>query len=83
MWEFRGLTVNKSASKGKGHVKPAATKFKSSWNKLSKLDRFVLYGVAIWIIVLILMFTVVASDSDSIDMEYYDNVDNTDTERLA
>ena len=72
-----------SASKGKTVVKPAAPDFKSSWNKLSKLDRFVLYGVAIWIIVLILMFTVVASDSDSIDMEYYDNVDNTDTERLA
>ena len=75
--------MKQSASKGKGHVKLAAPDFKSSWNKLSKLDRFVLLGVAIWVIVLILMFTVVASDSDSIDMEYYDNVDNTDTERLA
>ena len=75
--------MKQSASKGTGHVKLAAPDVKSSWNKLSKLDKFVLLGVALWVIVLILMFTVVASDSDSIDMEYYDNVDNTDTERLA
>ena len=82
MWEFRGLTVNKSASKGKGHVKPAATKFKSTWNKLSKLDKLVLYGVGLWVLIMILMF-MTASESDSIDMEYYDEVNNTDTERLA
>jgi len=80
MWEFIHL---KSASKGKGDVKPAAPDFKNSWNKLSRLDKIVLYGVAMWVIVLILLFTVVASESDSIDLEYYDNVTNTETERLA
>ncbi len=74
--------MNKSASKGKGHVKPAAPDFKSSWNKLSKLDKLVLYGVGLWVLIMILMF-MTASESDSIDMEYYDEVNNTETERLA
>ena len=76
-----GLTTGKNVIQTETDLKKAFPK--SSWNKLSRLDKFVLYGVGIWIIVLILMFTVVASDSDSIDMEYYDNVDNTETERLA
>ena len=82
MWEFRGLRVNKSASKGKTVVKPAATKLSNTWNKLSKLDKLVLYGVGLWVLIMIIMFTT-ATESDSIDMEYYDEVNNTDTERLA
>ncbi len=83
MWEFRGLTMKKSASKGKAHVNSAAPDFKNTWNKLSKLDKLVLSGVLLWSIVLVWLFTVVATESDSIDIEYYDDVKHSDTEKLA
>lgn len=62
-------------------MKPAAPDLKSTWSRLSKLDRLVLYGVVIWILIMIMMFTG-ASESDSIDIEYYDDI-STELERLA
>jgi len=75
------MTETNRASKGKGYVKPAAPDLKSTWSRLSKLDRLVLYGVVIWILIMIMMFTG-ASESDSIDIEYYDDI-STELERLA
>ena len=83
MEQFKHLKLPdiKKASSGKTVVKPAATKFKSTWSKLSTLDRLVLWGVALWILIMVLMFTT-ATESDSIDIEYYDDI-STELERLA
>lgn len=83
MEQFKHLKLPtlKRASSGKTVVKPAETKFKSTWSKLSKLDRFVLYGVGLWIIIMILML-INSTESDSIDIEYYDDI-SIETERLA
>ena len=75
------MTETNRASKGKGRVRPAAPDLKSTWSKLSTLDRIVLYGVAIWVLLMIVMFTG-ATESDSIDIEYYDDI-STELERLA
>ena len=75
------LPVLRKASSGKSDVKPAASEIKSTWNKLSRLDKLVLYGVVLWVLVMIMMF-MNASESDSIDIEYYDDID-IDRERLA
>ena len=84
MEQFKHLKLPdiKRASSGKSHVKPAATKFKSTWSKLSRLDRLVLYGVALWVLVMIIMFTT-ASESDSIRIDYIEPDTNIDSERLA
>ena len=75
------MTETNRVSGGKTVVKPAASSFKSTWNKLSNLDKLVLYGVALWILIMVLMFTT-ATESDSIDIEYYDDI-SIETERLA
>ena len=83
MEQFKHLKLPtlKKASDSKTVVKPAATKFKSTWSKLSNLDKLVLYGVALWILIMVLMFTT-ATESDSIDIEYYDDI-SMELERLA
>ena len=75
------MTETNRASKGKGYVKPAAPDLKSTWSKLSGRDRIVLYGVGLWVLLMIVMFTG-ATESDSIDIEYYDDI-STELERLA
>ena len=75
------LPVLKRASSGKTVVKPAASDIKNTWSKLSKLDKLVLYGVGLWVLLMIVMFTT-ATESDSIDIEYYDDI-SIETERLA
>ena len=84
MEQFKHLKLPdiKRASSGKSHVKPAATKFKSTWSKLSRLDRFVLYGVALWVLLMILML-INSTESDSIRIDYIEPDVNIDSERLA
>ena len=74
MWEFRKL----SASKPKGYAKTVATKF----NRLDREVKAIIVTVAIWLLLCIGLY-LNNSESDAIDMEYYDDVNNTDTERLA
>ena len=83
MEQFKHLKLPdiKRASSGKTVVKPAATKFKSTWSKLSRLDRFVLLGVLLWIVIMTVML-INSTESDSIDIEYYDDI-SIDSERLA
>ena len=72
----------KSASKGKGDVKPAAPKFKHWFMSLDREVRAILVTVAIWLLLCIGLY-LNNTESDAIDMEYYDSIDNTDTEKLA
>ena len=74
MWEFRKL----SASKPKGYVKTVATKF----NSLDREVKAIIVTVAIWLLLCIGLY-LNNTESDAIDMEYYDSIDNSETERLA
>ena len=74
MWEFRGL----SASKGKTVVNLAATKFKA----LEKDIQTILIWLGIWLLLCVGLYWN-NTESDAIDLEYYDEVRHTDTERLA
>ena len=80
-FKYLKLPSTKRASNGKTVVKPAATKFKSTWSKLSKLDRFVLLGVLLWIVIMTLMLTN-STESDSIRIDYIEPV-AIDTENIA
>ena len=82
MWEFRGLSMSKSASKGKTVVKPAVQTIKGTYNKLSQNDKLVLAMVVVWIITMTFML-INSTESDAIDIEYYDDVTVSETERLA
>ena len=83
MEQFKHLKLPtiKRASSGKSDVKPAASSLKSTWNKLSKLDRFVLLGVLLWIIIMTLML-INSTESDSIRIDYIEPV-TIDTDRIA
>ena len=70
----------KSASKGKTVVKPAVQTIKGTYNKLSQNDKLVLAMVVVWIITMTFML-INSTESDAIDIEYYDEV--VDTSRLA
>ena len=74
MWEFRSL----SASKGKTVVNLAATKFKA----LDKDIQTILIWLGIWLVLCLFLYAN-NTESDAIDLEYYDEVGHTDTERLA
>ena len=74
MWEFRGLR----ASKAKGYVNSVATKFKALDIELQRM----IVIIGIWLALCFILFAL-NTESDSIDMEYYDNIDNNNTERLA
>lgn len=73
MEQFKHLKLPtiKRASSGKTVVKLAATSFKNTGNKLSRSDRIVLYGVALWVLLMILMLTN-STESDSIRIDYID-----------
>ena len=70
------------ASSRKTVVKPAVRNLKHTWNKLSQNDRLVLAMVLIWVITMTFML-INSTESDSIDIEYYDDVTESETERLA
>ena len=74
MWEFRHLR----ASKGKHYVNSAATKFKALDIELKRM----IVIIGIWLALCFILFAL-NTESDAIDMEYYDTVNNTETERLA
>ena len=74
MWEFRSLR----ASKAKGYVNSVATKFKALDIELQRMICIIL----IWLALCFILFAL-NTESDAIDMEYYDTVNNTETERLA
>ena len=68
----------KSASKAKGYVKSVATKF----NGLDREVKAIIVTVAIWLLLCIGLY-LNNTESDAIDMKYFDTVENTDTSRLA
>ena len=83
MWEFRGLSMTKSASKQKSRVKPAATGFKHKWNQLDKEHKLWITVLLLWAVACVYLY-VNSSESDSIDMDrYWDSIEQTDTDRLA
>ena len=59
-------------------MKTVATKF----NSLDREVKAILVTLFIWLLLCIGLY-LNNSESDAIDMEYYDDVNNTDTERLA
>ena len=75
-------TTLRRASSRKTVVKPAVQNLKSTYNKLSQNDRLVLAMVVIWIITMTFML-INSTESDAIDIEYYDDVTVSETERLA
>ena len=74
MWEFRHLR----ASKAKHYVNSVATKFRSIDIELQRMIVIIL----IWLLLCFILFAL-NTESDAIDMEYYDNIDNNNTDRLA
>ena len=74
MWEFRSL----SASKGKHYVNSAATKFKALDIELQRM----IVIIGIWLALCFILFAI-NTESDAIDLDYFDTVNNTETERLA
>ena len=84
MEQFKHLSIkwfNKSASDSKTVVKTVASDFKSTIQKLSTLERWVLTGVALWIILLIVTFTVLKPEVIS-EPDYIEPVP-IDTEHIA
>ena len=80
MWEFRHL---KSASKGKGDVKPAAPKFKSWFMSLDREIRSIIIVIGVWLLLCVYLF-LNSTETDSIDLDrYYDDVRTEETERLT
>ena len=61
-------------------MKPAVQNIKGTYNKLSQNDKLVLAMVVVWIITMTFML-INSTESDAIDIEYYDEV--VDTSRLA
>ena len=61
-------------------MKPAVQTIKGTYNKLSQNDKLVLAMVVVWIITMTFML-INSTESDAIDIEYYDEV--VDTSRLA
>ena len=74
MWEFRGLR----ASKAKHYVNSVATKFKTIDIELQRM----IVIIGIWLALCFILFAL-NTESDAIDMDYFDSIDNTETERLA
>ena len=64
--------------KGKHYVNSVATKFKALDTELQRMICIIL----IWLALCFILFAL-NTESDAIDMEYYDTVNNTETERLA
>ena len=75
-------TTLRRASSGKTLVKPAVQNLRTTYNKLSQNDKLVLAMVVIWIITMTFML-INSTESDAIDIEYYDDVTVSETERLA
>ena len=75
-------TTLRRASSGKTVVKPAVQNLRTTYNKLSQNDKLVLAMVVIWIITMTFML-INSTESDAIDIEYYDDVTVSETERLA
>ena len=71
-------TKHTSASKAKDYVRTVATKFRSIDIQLQRMIIIIL----IWLGLCFILFAL-NTESDAIDMEYYDTPDHTDTERLA
>ena len=83
MWEFRGLSMKKSASSKKSVVKPAATKFISNWNTLQKEQRLWIIVLLLWAVACVFLY-INNTESDAIELDrYYDSIDNPDTDRIA
>ena len=61
-------------------MKPAVQTIKGTYKKLSQNDKLVLAMVVVWIITMTFML-INSTESDAIDIEYYDEV--VDTSRLA
>ena len=75
-------TTLRRASSRKTVVKPAVQNLRTTYNKLSQNDRLVLAMVVVWIITMTFML-INSTESDAIDIEYYDDVTVSETERLA
>ena len=75
-------TTLRRASTGKTVVKPAVQNLRTTYNKLSQNDKLVLAMVVIWVITMTFML-INSTESDAIDIEYYDDVTVSETERLA
>ena len=75
-------TTLRRASSRKTVVKPAVQNLRTTYNKLSQNDKLVLAMVVIWIITMTFML-INSTESDAIDIEYYDDVTVSETERLA
>ena len=75
-------TTLRRASSRKTVVKPAVQNLRTTYNKLSQNDRLVLAMVVIWVITMTFML-INSTESDAIDIEYYDDVTVSETERLA
>ena len=75
-------TTLRRASSRKTVVKPAVQNLRTTYNKLSQNDKLVLAMVVIWVITMTFML-INSTESDAIDIEYYDDVTVSETERLA
>ena len=75
-------TTLRRASSRKTVVKPAVQNLRTTYNKLSQNDKLVLAMVLIWVITMTFML-INSTESDAIDIEYYDDVTVSETERLA
>ena len=74
MWEVRSLR----ASKAKHYVNSVATKFKTIDIELQRM----IIIIGIWLALCFILFAL-NTESDAIDMEYYDDIGMENTDRLA
>lgn len=80
---IRDLFPRKSASKGKGDVKPAAPKFKHWFMSLDREIRAILIVITIWLLLCVYLF-LNSTEQDSIELDrYYDDIRTEETERLT
>ena len=80
---IRDIVKRKPASKAKGRVKPAATRFRPWFDKLDREIRAIVFMVTIWLILCVFLF-LNSTSQDSIDLDrYYDDIRKEETERLT
>ena len=73
----------KSASKGKGDVKPAAPKFRTWFWGLDREIRAILIVITVWLLLCVYLF-INSTEQDAIELDcYYDDVRTPETERLT
>ena len=83
MWEFRGLSMTKSASSKKSVVKPAATKFINKCNTMQKEHRLWIIVLLLWAVACVFLY-INNTETDAIELErYWDTIEDTDTDRIA